>query len=294
MNDSIISDVSSELVNNGLNNDLVAEAGRILKSLLSLERNFLSQLSQNHPQFLKDYAQSSFGAEIFQKHEELVSSIFGQQSNFAEASIDDETFHQLVAYLQNLKSVKQSDYVELQQTLAQTDPLLKILPAKEKMAAEDANIVLLHYQNDHPNQRLCSIMRQSFTADIRAPFAFVNARAWITKPNAMKVGANSEHTDHFLPGHMKIMVYLTPLNRDFGYFVINGEEVREKEAGTAILFRNSDIRHRGVPGTKFPRICIELTLQRTLLNSDQSHQGHPIGRHNYCLASAYNGGTLKI
>ena len=290
--------VSSELRSSGLDDQNSKNVVNALAALLKSEKEVLMQMAsstrKNADEFLKYYTYSDIGRKIFHKHEELVTAVYGQQVNFMEMAIDEKTVDGLAAHLDTLNSVKFTDFCELKQTTKQPDPLHKIIYEKEKIAGLDKNITLLDYKNSEMNKRLLSGLRKEISKYVKSPFVFVNTRAWITKPGAERFGPNDEHLDGFTAGHMKIMIYLTPMNAEFGYFTINGQKVIDRKPGAAILFRNSDFRHSGIPGNKFPRICMEITLQRTLLNSTQTHDGHPVGRHNYCITSAYNGGTLEL
>ena len=96
---------------------------------------------------------------------------------------------------------------------------------------------------------------------------------------AKRIGSNQLHNDGFVPGHLKIMVYLQPLDDEHGFLQIENKEVKNKPRGTAILFQNSDVLHSGVPGTKFERVSFELTLMKTFINSPQINQSHFYGRH---------------
>ena len=48
-----------------------------------------------------------------------------------------------------------------------------------------------------------------FKTYIGSPFVFINTRIWKTKPLSERMGPNNWHKDGFVPGHLKIMVYLT-------------------------------------------------------------------------------------
>lgn len=127
-------------------------------------------------------------------------------------------------------------------------------------------------------------LRKMFGAYIGSPFVFVNTRIWRTEPGSPEFGPNDFHTDGFEPGHMKIMVYVTPLSRESGYFEVKDTdgviyELIDEPSGVAICFSNSDVEHRGVPGVVSERISIEVTLMRTLVDGEQRWPGHFLGRH---------------
>ena len=115
---------------------------------------------------------------------------------------------------------------------------------------------------------------------VRSPFAFINTRSWYTKPNSDKCGPNAYHRDGFPDGHLKIMVYPNGLNSKNGGLLIKGYgKITSLPRGAAICFKNSDIKHGGIPGTESDRLCVELTIQRTLISCMQINESHCSGRH---------------
>ena len=56
------------------------------------------------------------------------------------------------------------------------------------------------------------------------------------------------YLDSSEPGHLKIMVYLTPFDNEHGYFKFENKIVNNKPAGFSLMFKNSDLIHSGVPG----------------------------------------------
>ena len=74
------------------------------------------------------------------------------------------------------------------------------------------------------------------------------------------------HTDGCVEQIFKIMIYLTPLSEETGSIElkINNSEIQQRSAtrGAWLLFRNSSVLHRGVPGTRYERLAIEITLCR--------------------------------
>jgi len=70
----------------------------------------------------------------------------------------------------------------------------------------------------------------------------------------------------FLNEIFKAIVYLTPFTQEYGgfEFKVGGETVqnRSERPGSWTLFKNTEINHRGVPGTINERLVIEITLCR--------------------------------
>ena len=89
-------------------------------------------MSKLTDQFLMHYVQSDQGARSFDSHETLVRTLFGSASDFVELAIDDSNFKKLSAYLSSLHPVKNEDYIDLVQTVAQEDPLFKIIYSPRK------------------------------------------------------------------------------------------------------------------------------------------------------------------
>jgi len=146
-------------------------------------------------------------------------------------------------------------------------------------------VLSLHRFNstDSLLRELHTEVRDLFSADVGSPFVIVNSRMWKTLPLSEAFGPNDFHLDGFDSGHLKVMIYITPLSLESGYFEFKHASITHNlvnfPAGTAVLFKNSDIMHRGVPGTVDSRISIEITLMRATVNHDQTWYGNFYGRH---------------
>ena len=78
-------------------------------------------------------------------------------------------------------------------------------------------------------------------------------------------GARLHYDNGFEPGHMKIMMYSTPFDDEHGYFQYENITVNNKPKGLLILFQNRDsISDYGVPGNKYNRVALEVTIMRAL------------------------------
>ena len=99
---------------------------------------------------------------------------------------------------------------------------------------------------------------------VKSPYRIVNIRAWEMLPLSSSFGPSSFHTDGFKKSHLKIMIYLSELNSDTGSIQFDGEPPLEKTKGYVLVFQNSDLVHSAIPGTKFNRKLIEITIQRTI------------------------------
>lgn len=111
---------------------------------------------------------------------------------------------------------------------------------------------------------------------LNSPFAIVNLRGWKSTPNAKATifngrerGAFRMHKDNMPPGHIKCMIYLNPLNEDYGKFQIDEEIFESEKPGLSLLFKNSDFDHQAISGSKYYRYLIELTIMKTFKNVDE-------------------------
>ena len=220
---------------------------------------------------------------VFEQHDHLVSHLFGIPDNAFAFNLPEVKVEELSAWL---SEVPTTTYAEAQNR--QNGPLF-VLKISQENAIEnlDKNLVLFDLPKSDVITKLHQEIRSQISEYVRSPFSFVNTRAWITKSKSDQFGPNAPHKDGFLPGHMKIMVYLTPLSREFGDFWIEGQVITDQAPGFCLAFKNSDLLHSGKPGTEFPRICFEITIMRTLLESEQKHESHPLGRHFLNVSSAY-------
>jgi hypothetical protein len=106
---------------------------------------------------------------------------------------------------------------------------------------------------------------------LNSKIALLNVRAWATKSGIPNEHMYGFHLDGYPNEIFKIMLYLTPFNSDFGGLeIVNDTEVGEKivfdetdKIGVYCLFKNSLIKHRGVPGKNKDRVSIEITLARS-------------------------------
>lgn len=112
------------------------------------------------------------------------------------------------------------------------------------------------------------LLRSDMRISLGAPWRIVNIRCWKTLPTALKVEANDWHVDGFPSVFLKLMVYLSPVSRNFGTTELiladGSNRVVEGPIGTWLLFRNGVLRHRGVaPAVSgFSRVVAEVTIVR--------------------------------
>ena len=97
---------------------------------------------------------------------------------------------------------------------------------------------------------------------VNSPYRIVNIRAWEMLPLKNIFGPSQFHTDGFEPSHLKVMIYLSKLDSETGTIQFQGSPQLEKTEGYVLVFQNSDLIHAAIPGTKYGRKLIELTIQR--------------------------------
>jgi len=249
--------------------------------------NFCSKhyLNYKNREIMMENQQHSI-QELFGIHSYLVDHLWGTPEDVVVGKISEE----LIIEIKNDFCTNFSFSESAQHILdVQNHPTLSTgKPRPEVLETLNQNIVagnLHQFSNAHQTvQKLHNELRQMFKVYVGSPFVFINTRIWKTKPLSKRFGPNDWHTDGFAPGHMKIMVYLTPLNPEHGCFSWKDRSgmthhLDNEPEGTAVCFRNSDVSHTGVPGTTHERISIEVTLMRSLVDGEQEWPGHFLGRH---------------
>ncbi len=264
----IIKKIVNSIKRNGFKRFIIIQFSKIT--------NFIKSLNKK-----KDLIEDSF-----KLHSELVDKIYGKGLNVAAGQLSDEL-------LENIKTnfCKDSCFDDGSEIINSQSihPVLKVDDHSKHMRDTLNENILpgnlhIYDSTDTTLKKLHDELRQMFRKHIGSPFVFVNTRIWKSKPNSKKFGPNDWHTDGFLPGHRKIMIYITPLNDDYGSFEWkdsddNIHSLDNEKPGKVIFFCNSDIAHQGVPGKTYERISIEVTLMRSLVNGEQEWQGHFFGRH---------------
>jgi len=265
---NIVKKALNSLKRNGVKKVILIQFGKVSNWLNSIKKK-------------KDVIKDSF-----ELHAKLVDKIYGEGLDVAVGQISDELLKTLsIEFCNDSCFYNENERKNLQSI----HPVLKVDNHSEMILETlNENIVPgnLHvYDNKNSTLKLLhDELRQMFQIHVGSPFIFVNTRIWKTKPNSKKIGPNDWHTDGFVPGHRKIMIYLTPLNKDYGSFEWKEKnkiirQLNNGKAGKVIFFRNSDVMHQGVPGQTYERISIEVTLMRSLVNGEQEWQGHFFGRH---------------
>jgi hypothetical protein len=108
-------------------------------------------------------------------------------------------------------------------------------------------------------------LRQPVARALGSPWRVLNVRAWTTPAAATAYGMYAFHHDGFPVAIFKIMIYFTPMDQEHGTLEIDRDGEIMALSGPAaswVLFYNSTIIHRGIPGTAFERASAEITLSR--------------------------------
>jgi hypothetical protein len=276
---NFIDEILSNLSNYSLPNETQIKLIKSLTGIIKNERRW----DKNSEHSAKELMNSEDKHMTFYNHEMLIKEAFGEIKPFTTLVINEEFVDVIAKYLNSVKTIT---YKELHN---RSDDILYVSDFADKNTYDelDKNLVLFDIEINDIIIKLHQVFREKLSEYLKSPFSFVNTRAWLTKPGSNKFGPNSIHRDGFSPGHVKLMIYLTPLNENYGQFNLAGNIITNQPVGTCIAFRNSDIDHSGIPGEKFPRICIEITLFRTLVNCNQFHNGHPNGRHYLDVSTPY-------
>ncbi len=220
-------------------------------------------------------------------HEKIVAFFFGNIDRIISFNIDTETCDKLNKNINNFKKIKFSNYNH-QKNFKNSQILEKktwIYNKRDKFVYDQFDNTQEWFDIEdneyikHFTKSLFPIIKRY----LKSHFSIVNIRVWNNLPNGKMVigrgnvtrGTYRNHKDGFPPGHIKIMIYLNPLDDDHGYFIYDENIVKNKNPGLGIAFKNSDIWHRAVPGKAKNRRVIEYTILRTLKKVDELKYFYP-------------------
>lgn len=225
-----------------------------------------------------DYAQEAMSSNYkhfaYIAHNNLVKKVYGEADDFHDFYIPENLQKELKILLDH---ALKTDHIT--QNKRPGGPLWVYQHDSDEVPKKlDENIRPFSLTLSPVILKLHNVIRSNISAKVKSPFSIVNTRAWTTNPKSESFGPNSLHKDGFYPGLLKIMVYVTCLSREFGQFSILGNTITNKKPGYCVCFKNSEIEHSGIPGTMFQRICFEVTIQRTFIDCEQFHSGHPSAR----------------
>lgn len=110
-------------------------------------------------------------------------------------------------------------------------------------------------------------LQKSVAECIGTPWRIVNVRVWETLAKSNQEGPTGWHTDCMPPSLLKVMIYPYGANEEIGTTELqlsNGSSIVNGDPGTWIVFKNSEIVHRGRPPKNGKRLVIEISLLPSL------------------------------
>ena len=199
---NFIDEVLSNLSNYSLPNETQIKLIKSLTGIIRDERRW----DKTSEQSAKILMNSEDKFMTFFNHEMLIKEAFGEIKPFTTFVINEESVDIIAKHL---NSVKTTTYKELH---SRSDDLIYVSDFADRSTYDelDKNLVLFDIEINDLIIQLHQALREKLSEYLKSPFSFVNTRAWLTKPGSNKFGPNSIHKDGFLPGHVKLMIYLTP------------------------------------------------------------------------------------
>lgn len=111
-------------------------------------------------------------------------------------------------------------------------------------------------------------LKEPLTHCLGSAWSVINVVCWETAPEAVDTGPNQWHKDGLPLAVNKVMIYLTGASLDKGTTVLQFEDGSEHFAkgppGTWLLFKVSEILHRGLKPKVGKRIALEIRVVPTL------------------------------
>ncbi|MEG5053887.1 MULTISPECIES: tetratricopeptide repeat protein [unclassified Microcoleus] len=167
-----------------------------------------------------------------------------------------------------LKSLKQADAKEFNIDDCQPGYLPSKLPPEIVQAIRCHTFLNLGSEQLNYLMPLLQGLVKPITDCLGTPWRIVNVIVQKTTPGVIEGGANAWHNDAFALSALKILIYLTGAGLEIGTTELklqNGSNVLvEGPPGTWLLFKNSELIHRGIAPEKGERIIIQLTISPSL------------------------------
>ncbi|HEY0322911.1 MAG TPA: tetratricopeptide repeat protein [Pyrinomonadaceae bacterium] len=120
---------------------------------------------------------------------------------------------------------------------------------------------------------LLQSLAEPFARCIGTPWRVVNVRCFRTHAGAIETGPNEWHSDGFPQCILKFLIYLSDVGAEKGtteLILRDGSKVSvEGPPGTWLLFRSSELSHRGVAPTEGDRYALEITIVPSLVNDQR-------------------------
>ena len=256
--------------------------------IVKIVKNFLSVLPKNkslqvehHLRKIYHFLQTQPSASFFYIHDFLLSLKFKKPNEYTVFSPIPKQLNNKIIEMSIKNQVYMKDQVKFKH------PVL-IMDKHSSATLDKLDENIIGFKGDMSVYKdLHEWLFPQIRKYINSPFAFVNTRSWVSKPGGKRYGPNDTHKDGFYKGHIKVMVYSTPLNKKYGELEIEGKRFSGLKEGSSIAFQNSDIEHSGVPGETGLRISTEITCVRSLVNISQEHSGSLLGRHYKSFLTPY-------
>ena len=113
---------------------------------------------------------------------------------------------------------------------------------------------------------ILELLRDDLASILGSPWRVLGVRGWSLTTQSTDVGPNEFHLDGLPPLISKVMIYPTPINKENGTLQLRlpdeSEVTLEFDSPTWILFKPSDLLHRGLPpqAPNFKRYAVEATV----------------------------------
>tara|TARA_B100000768_G_C11225947_1_gene352788 strand:+ start:133 stop:1059 length:927 start_codon:yes stop_codon:yes gene_type:complete len=272
---------------------MVEQKNKIITKLIFLleheQRKAPEFKYENYDEITKKEFRGRF-SPYFKSHNDLLLEFFPPETPAVMFELIDKLFmDELLNHLSGLETARISSYKINEHNcdwlFATTSHKDKFVHFVEEGSYDDLKMLII---KQHPTiKKLHHILRKTIKNAVGSPFSIVNTKAWIKPPQIRKLPYSFPvYSEILLPGHSKIFIYLTPMNKDYGYFMLHKNEIIDKPAGICILFKSDNIYFKDVPGEIHERFCLEVTIQRTFVDLNQNHDGHPIAMSYASLNSA--------
>ena len=219
--------------------------------------------------------------DIFYLHEKIVEIFYGKFKSYYFSELSVELLNRI-----------NKSYKSLDSTIASQETKNRFLFVHSNFSSEHYDLI-----NKGHEYKIISIDLGLLIVDfinfysrelksiIKSPFRVVNVRAWscLALDRSVKRTTKEWHTDGFHKGHMKLMIYLGPIDvKENGTTELEYYGPIVSNKGCFMLFDNSGIYHRAIkPKKTSERPIIELTIQRVLVKSlfQTPFCGTPSDRH---------------
>ena len=199
--------------------------------------------------------------KLFSIHHRLIKIFYGNLDDFYINQISEPLRIELHRWIETQESSIFSEFYVQPSILISTSNLNKNIQLNL-----DNNLAFFPNLPPYLTDKLHFELNRIYTKALKSKVCFVNTRIWVTKANSNKFGPTDLHNDGFMPGHLKVMIYLDKLNAENGTLQIQNEILNDHREGVCVLFKNSEVLHAGIPGSLRDRYSIEVTLMRSFFN----------------------------